>query len=176
VLTQDDSGSTGAHGAAAARALLDRRADLELGFVQHRRSGTVHILWPDDPDERGQQVRFADVPEERVLDLALGARPTLCGYVAREHLGGAGEGDQRTNVFADELLCARCHRSLGPHAARAFEHDRPDVEHLDLLDLHLDDRLAAADGREAGMTGPDLHGVDRSRTTLTGANLSGARR
>ena len=115
----------------AVRDLLARRTDVELAFVRHRRTGTVHVLWPADPDAEPDPPEPAreQVVETDWIGWLRGDLGTLCGYVAREHLGGQWQGDQRVTVFADELLCARCHRALGPHAARAFEHPVPRPSH-----------------------------------------------
>jgi hypothetical protein len=106
--------------------LLARRPDIELSFAQHRGTGTVHVLIPDDPDldPTFEPIRSAD--DFDFIGWAIGEHPALCGWTARVHLGGFEGGDQLIDTFADRLLCGRCHDSLGPHASRAFEHPTPE--------------------------------------------------
>lgn len=108
-----------------AQDLLARRGDLELQFVQHRSTGVVHIITPVDPDI-DQPVRRLDA--DTLLDWAIGATPTLCGYTARRHLSGLDQGDKAISEFDRQLLCRSCHRALGRHAHRAFEYSEPDIE------------------------------------------------
>ncbi len=108
----------------AVRELLSRHPGLELAFIQQRDSGTVHVVLPDDPDaESGPEFRFDEIPEDALWSMALGETPTLCGYLALQHVGGAGCGDQLVGTFDDTQLCGRCWRALGTeHQPRAFEH------------------------------------------------------
>lgn len=115
-------------GVTSVRELLNRRSDIELEFVQHRDSGAVHVVVPRDPDrhDEGEVYRIGDVPEKAMRAMAFGEVRTLCGYVARRHLGGFECGDQMVDEFDDDLLCPRCWRALGPeHQARAFQHLQP---------------------------------------------------
>lgn len=102
----------------AARALLARRSDVELEFVQHRSTGVVHVITPADPTAE-QLVRPLDA--DALLDWAVGTRHTMCGYVARRHLGGLDQGDKVVDDFDTAMLCRSCHRALGDHAHRIFE-------------------------------------------------------
>lgn len=116
------------------RDLLARRTDIELSFVQHRRSKIVHVIVPTDPD-----IGYESTPSEEInwIGWLVGDCYTLCGYVARVYLDGMGHGDQRISCFDDELLCGSCHRILGPLSSRAFEHPLParDNEAVDTDDI-----------------------------------------
>lgn len=103
---------------------LDAAGVLELGFLQHRATGTVHVLVPSEPAwmETGEPT---PVTVDEVIAAAAGVVWALCGYRGRRHLGGFEQGDQVVTVFVDTLLCGACHRGLGKYAARAFEHEQP---------------------------------------------------
>jgi hypothetical protein len=111
----------------AVRELLTRRSDIELRFIRHRASGTVHVVVPGDPDEQGEVFRIGEVPAEAQLAMASGQTPTLCGYVAYKSMDGTRRSsDEMVSEFDDGQLCTRCWRALGPeHQARAFEHSQP---------------------------------------------------
>lgn len=114
----------------ALRAQLDRflaDSSNELEFLRHRASGTVHVVVPRTVGPV-REFRFSEVPADVALDIALGVTHTLCGYVGRQNLHGAGCGDELVTEFDDVDLCQRCHRALGPHAPRAFEHRQPHQE------------------------------------------------
>jgi hypothetical protein len=109
------------------RALLAADSGLELQFVRHRESGTVHVIVLDDPDEVAEEFRFSEIPEDVALSFACGDTATLCGYLARINVGETG--DVKVSEFDDVDLCRRCHRVLGPeHQHRAFEHAQPERE------------------------------------------------
>jgi hypothetical protein len=113
-------------------ALLIEHAD-ELEFVQNRRSGVVHIVVPTLPAwMREDGPRLADLPEreliESLMSLLLGKTPTLCGWTAKVDRNDAIDTAVSVSRFDDELLCVSCHRALGDHSARAFEHPRPGDE------------------------------------------------
>lgn len=107
--------------------LLERRSDVELTFARHRRTSTVHILIPVDPDVPPTSEPILTDADFNVLDWVVGKRRALCGWVARIHLGGFEGGDEVIDAFADSALCARCHAALGAHAPRAFEHPTSDA-------------------------------------------------
>lgn len=117
----------GAKSTAAAwtRNLLVSRSDVELTFVQHRVSGTVHVIVPEDPTAELVEARPED-DEVHWLGWLTGARRAVCGYVARIHLGGVEQGDKLIRGFPDDRLCWRCHRALGEHSDRAFMHPLPE--------------------------------------------------
>jgi hypothetical protein len=109
---------------------LIEQAD-ELQFIEHRDSGTVHVIVPNEPlwartDTRALRVLPDEVIADSMLNLMMGATLTLCGWVAREHRGGMGEGDQPIKCFPDDRLCSKCRRVLGDQSHRAFEHPQPD--------------------------------------------------
>lgn len=107
------------------RALLAADSGLELDFVRHNESGTVHVVTPADPDEVAPEFRFNEIPEDVALSFAVGDVQTICGYLAHINIGE--RGDERVSVFDDDDLCRRCYRVLGPeHQARAFEHAQPE--------------------------------------------------
>lgn len=95
--------------------VLDEQGWLGLEFVARPGAPTVHVVVPVAPAWMDQQDAQL-VAGDDVDDLLLGSTPTLCGYV----LPSTG----RLTVFADERLCRRCVRVLGPLAPRAFEHPR----------------------------------------------------
>ncbi|MFC0438035.1 hypothetical protein [Kutzneria buriramensis] len=111
----------------AVRELLTRRGDIELKFIRHRVSGTVHVVVPDDPDKQGEVFRIGEVPADAQLAMASGQTPTLCGYLAYKSMDGTRRSsDEMVSEFDDAHLCARCWRALGPeHQARAFEYHQP---------------------------------------------------
>lgn len=103
-------------------ALLNRLAaagELELSFVENRSTGVVHVELPRVPpwmeDDSGPVA-------DPLLNVALvGKTTSLCGIWLI-----SAPGDRYVSVFADERICARCVRALGPHAYRAFEHPTSD--------------------------------------------------
>lgn len=98
---------------------LDAEGRLELRFLNHVDSGTVHVIRPVDPDDEGQPVSWA----EGLTALALDPIPTLCGYQGRPGArGGASRIDEFIDRFNDDRLCRSCHRALRLLAPRAFEH------------------------------------------------------
>lgn len=113
---------------AALRALLDRAAaegpPIDLRFVRHRRTGTVHVRWPADPREPVEVLAWSELGAVLTAPVA-----TVCGYAARHNRDG--RGDAAVSVFADEDLCGRCHRGLGPHAVLAFDHPRPEPDNAE---------------------------------------------
>lgn len=94
----------------------------ELEFVRTR-SGVVHVVRPEDPDVEPEVFRFIEVPVDVLVDVALGKRPTLCGYVGRVNVH-----DEGVETFPDEALCRSCYRVLGDDAHLAFEHPQSDEE------------------------------------------------
>lgn len=113
-------------------AFLIEHAD-ELEFVQNRRSRVVHIVVPTLPAwMREDGSRLADLPErdliESLMGLVLGKTPTLCGWTAKLDRNDAIDTAVAVSRFDDQLLCASCHRALGDHGTRAFEHPRPGDE------------------------------------------------
>jgi len=109
-------------------ALIDQTP--ELAFVAHRTRGTVHVILPDGPRwSRTGGPAMNSLPQNElaavVTRMLVGATRTLCGFTARTHLGGFEQGDKPVATFADERLCASCHRVLGERSHRAFEHPRP---------------------------------------------------
>jgi hypothetical protein len=94
----------------------------ELRFLQHRETDTVHIVAPPTVGP-AREFRFGEISGEDALDIALGVVRTLCQYVGRQNIG-----DDLIISFADDDLCRRCYRALGPYSARAFEHPRPGVD------------------------------------------------
>jgi hypothetical protein len=121
----EDGSLTTTPGRETVRDLLARQTSIELSFVQHRTSSVVHVIMPTDPD-----VEYSSEPSDEInwIGWLVGERFTLCGYIARVPLGGLGEGDKLVSRFPDDLLCRSCHRVLGPHTARAFEHPQPGDE------------------------------------------------
>lgn len=114
--------------AAQTREILTRHPDLELRFVQQRRTGTVHVLVPVNPDTEPEHVRG------RIdwIGWLRDNRPAVCGYRARALFDADADSDQYVSEFPDSRLCGRCHRALGSHSDRAFEHPQPsddDGEH-----------------------------------------------
>jgi hypothetical protein len=112
----------------------------ELEFVEHGKTGTVHALVPHGPEgcteEDPVEVEFVRrwlratrrhdelfgpwTPAEL---LALMPKLTMCGQL----LFTAPWSDNGiADCFADDRLCASCHRTLGEDEATAFEHCRPD--------------------------------------------------
>jgi hypothetical protein len=133
------------------RALLAADSGLELQFVRHRKSGTVHVITPDDPDEIGEEYRFDEIPADLALAFACGDTPTICGFLAHINIGETG--DVKVSHFDDDDLCHRCHRVLGPdHQHRAFEHPRPSEDE------------DGPDGQGTGSTpGPGTHNTPPPR-------------
>lgn len=111
--------------AAHGRAILTSHPDLELRFVQQRNTSTVHILVPVDPHHDTRHVRTGRVRVVDWMGWLREARYTLCGYRSRASFVAGKTSDLYVSEFPDERLCGRCHRSLGPHSARAFEHPTP---------------------------------------------------
>jgi hypothetical protein len=107
------------------RDLLTRRSEVALRFVQHRRSGVVHVLVPRDPDADDEPLVTAPDNEVQWRGWLIASRTTLCGYIARVDITGGGHGHDLVSAFEDHLLCARCYTVLGPHTDRAFEHPTP---------------------------------------------------
>jgi hypothetical protein len=102
---------------------IEETRGIALEFLRHNPSGVVHVLWPADPDE---------APDDRVRPWAevMGQSVrTLCPYEGRRdgEFGLPDPVDERVSVFADEALCARCHRALGPWQHKAFEHNTTEV-------------------------------------------------
>jgi hypothetical protein len=87
----------------------------------------VHVVTPADPDvEQEPTVPVTDKDKAMViLSLIRTPAPTICGYEAVVYMHPSVHTDNFVTVFADELLCGRCHRALGEHANRAFEHRVP---------------------------------------------------
>jgi hypothetical protein len=101
---------------------LDSEGRLELRFLEHLDSGTVHVVRPADPDDEGREVSFA----EGLAILIEAPIPTLCSYQGHPTArGGASTVDQFIDRFADAKLCRNCHRALRILAPRAFEHPQP---------------------------------------------------
>jgi len=114
------------------RALLARRGDIELQFVQPRRRGRVHVVVPADPDLEPALVQWSDLSavDQATCMLGLARRivPTLCGFTATVYWDNSGR-HEFVDTFDDLDLCQRCHDLLGrEHEARAFEHPRPGGE------------------------------------------------
>lgn len=97
------------------------RDDIELKFVQHRVSGLVHVLVPADPDAKHAE----PIKGDAVIDIAVGACNTLCGYVARRHLGGFELGDPIVGEFDRDQLCRNCYRAFGQATFRLFQSPDP---------------------------------------------------
>ena len=112
------------------RELLDRcDTRIELSFVRHRPTGTVHVVTPADPDVEPEFTAAEALSVEQAvvayINLARSlVAPTLCGYDPQVWLDDSGP-DEIVETFADGDLCWSCHRALGPHAHRAFEHPQP---------------------------------------------------
>jgi hypothetical protein len=111
-----------------ARQLLTRHGDIEVTFIQHHKSGRVHIITPTDPDAT-PVAAAATPPGFADISATYHSAPvTLCGYYAHLHRGEFEAGDKLVHEFDDGLLCRPCVRELGPHSARAFEHPQPDPD------------------------------------------------
>jgi hypothetical protein len=117
----------GATRAAWVRDLLTRHESIELEFVQHRDSYTVHVIVPDDPDVEPEVVTPQDdaAKADVIMGLLRSNLPTVCGYVSTVWMSPTIHSDNKVWEFEDHLLCARCQKALGEHANRAFEHPVP---------------------------------------------------
>jgi hypothetical protein len=112
------------------RQLLAEADIVELEFVQHRDTRTVHVVTPEDPDVEPEvgTPEGDDAKLDVVLSLVRSVKPTICGYVAHVYMDPTRHSDNIIDEFEDELLCGRCHRVLGEHSNRAFEHPTPRKE------------------------------------------------
>lgn len=109
------------------RDLLARRSDIELKFVQHRDTGTVHVVVPVDPEAVPEDSRPVTDEDKAMVILSLmrTIAPTVCGYKAVVYMDPTLHTDNFVSVFEDDLTCQRCCKVLGEHSNRAFEHPVP---------------------------------------------------
>jgi hypothetical protein len=83
--------------------------ELEWGRTD---GGKVHVLIPlreGDGKISGTNIDYAELTAWFRLR-------TLCGQLL------AAGSTHRTDAFADDLLCMRCHAGMGEHSDRLFEH------------------------------------------------------
>lgn len=107
----------------AIETLLDKYGTaIELEFVRAP-SSLVHIRLPQPP-EWAPRPDGERIPAGEVGQAVRAARSQMvCGTrLHEEHQGGPA---YAVGTFADEDLCRRCVRGLGPHSVRAFEHPQP---------------------------------------------------
>lgn len=87
--------------------------------------GRVHVEVPVRPEDVDPALKHPDTGLEPMTDgplslFVLSYHRTLCGKVGFGTPGG-NDGWQRLSSFADERLCAACHRAMGENAVLIFE-------------------------------------------------------